>query len=74
MPAFFIRSLTRPSTLAMASSMRLGGISRPDTSFGAALVKEDDGLDIGCAGPHAADASKTSPTATRAARFVMGAL
>ena len=73
MPVFFIKSLTRPPTLAMASSMRLGGMSRPDTSLGGAFVNEKGGLDIGCAGPQAVDASKTTTTAAAAARFLMAA-
>jgi hypothetical protein len=58
----------------MASSMRPGGISRPDTSLGGALVKLDGGLDTGCAGPHPINASNATTTAAVAARFAMAAL
>jgi hypothetical protein len=75
MPVFFIRSPTRPSTLDMASSMRLAGISRPDTSLGGASDNGDGGgLDTGGTGLHPVNASKAAMTAAAAARFVMAAL
>jgi hypothetical protein len=74
MPVLFIRSPTRPSTFAMASSMRPAGISRPETSLGGASDSADGGPDTGCAAPHPVDASTATIAAAVAARFVMAAL
>ena len=71
MPVPFIRSSTSPSSLAIASSMRPAGMSRPDTSLGGASDNARRRAGYRLPDAHAVNGQQHRDDAAVAARLVM---